>query len=550
MRRPQSTDDTAERPRADAATPTPPVGRARRFAPGAARRVGAQGMGWLRRHASPNLRSLTTQMALGSALIALLAMLVVGVASVIAVRDTFDNVQRTQIAAETQQVALSMGETNSPDLVAGLLETIIRQKAVTVWTVDAAGKLTLAPPLQRANGQQSTELVTDAPTIMAALRRALGGQSQEVQIASDAIPPYALRYCAAAPIRAGGKSSGHIIGAVALASTPETAHPPLTRYALVAEQTILITLLTTMVVAALLAILFSRGVTRPLAWLRMATARMMEGDYTARVRLGEYTAPDELRALALTFNEMAAALERDVGELRAQEQMRRELLANISHELATPLTSIQGYTEALLDGVIHDNKAREETTRLIARQSARLRRLVDQLRQVALFEGGAGALSRAPIDLGALIDETLASLAPEGERQQVTLAAVIAPNLPAVLADADRVTEILLNLLDNALRYTPPGGNVTVTVEQTASPHGPMAQIAVADSGPGVAPADRDHIFERFTRLDASRSAATGGSGLGLAIVKALVEAHGGATTINEAPGGGARFTFTLPFAE
>ncbi|HUY78339.1 MAG TPA: ATP-binding protein [Ktedonobacterales bacterium] len=548
MRRPEPADTTPPR-RPDADTPHAPTPALARWWPvGATLRMGAQGGRWLRRRL--NLRSLTTQMALGSALIALLAMLVVGVASVIAVRDTFDNVQRTQIAAETQQVAVTLGQGNAPDLVASLLQTIIRQKAVTVWTVNDAGTLTLSPPTQSVGGQRASELIADTPAIVAALRRALGGQLQEIQIAGDAIPPFALRYCAAAPIHDGGKSSGRIIGAVALASTPDATHPPLTRYALAAEQTILFTLLSTMVVAALLAVLFSRGVTRPLARLRMATARMREGDYATRVRLRGASAPDELRALALTFNEMAAALERDVGELRHQEQLRRELLANIAHELATPLTSIQGYTEALMDGVIHDTGARDETTRLIARQSARLRRLVDQLRQVALFEGGAGSLDRAPVDLASLIAETLAALAPESERQRVALTAEIAPDLPPVLADADRVTEALLNLLDNALRYTPPGGAVMVIAAQTATPNGPMAQITVADSGPGVAPADRDHIFERFTRLDASRTTATGGSGLGLAIVKSLVEAHGGAITVDERPGGGARFTFTLPFAD
>src|SRR5579863_8785573 len=125
------------------------------------RSAGAQGWRWLRRRL--NLRSLTTQMALGSALIALLAMLVVGVASVIAVRDTFDNVQRTQIAAETQQVAVTLGQGNAPDLVASLLQTIIRQKAVTVWTVNDAGTLTLSPPTQSVGGQRASELIADTP---------------------------------------------------------------------------------------------------------------------------------------------------------------------------------------------------------------------------------------------------------------------------------------------------------------------------------------------------------------------------------------------------
>jgi signal transduction histidine kinase len=259
----------------------------------------------------------------------------------------------------------------------------------------------------------------------------------------------------------------------------------------------------------------------------------------------EVAAPDELRTLATSFNDMAAALQRDVGELRHQEQLRRDLIANVSHELATPLTAIQGFNEALQDNVIADPAEREETHRLIAREAARLRRLVDQMRQVALFEGGAAALQRAPVHLPTLLGEALAVLAPELQRKRVTVEQRVPADLPAVAADADRLTEVVLNLLDNALRHTPEGG----TIDVAATVEGGMVHASIADSGPGIAEGDRERVFERFYRLDPSRTAATGGSGLGLAIVRALVEAHGGAITLDAGPHGGARFSFTLPLA-
>jgi signal transduction histidine kinase len=290
------------------------------------------------------------------------------------------------------------------------------------------------------------------------------------------------------------------------------------------------------------AALFSRRVTHPLAQMAATTARMAEGDYGVRM---EVAAPEELGTLATSFNDMAAALQRDVGELHRQEQLRRDLIANVSHELATPLTAIQGFNEALLDRVIHEPAEREETYRLIARETARLRRLVDQMKQVALFEGGATALHRAPVHLPTLLGEALAVLAPVLQRKRITVDRRVPDDLPAVYADADRLTEIVLNLLDNALRHSPEGGSVTVTATTEAS----LARVSIADSGPGVAAADRERVFERFYRLDPSRAAATGGSGLGLAIVRALVEAHGGTIVLDDGPQGGARFTFTLPLA-
>jgi two-component system sensor histidine kinase BaeS len=269
---------------------------------------------------------------------------------------------------------------------------------------------------------------------------------------------------------------------------------------------------------------------------------MAGGDYAARV---DVRATEELSRLATSFNEMAAALQCDVAKLREQERMRRELVANVSHELATPLTAIQGFTEALIDGVVPDAEARLDTTQLIAREAARLRRLVDQLREVTTYEAGAQTLHLSEVALPSLLDETLSVLAPEVERKRISLATDVPPEIPLVWADTDRLTEVLLNLLDNALRFTPEGGRIEVAAREQVG----RVAISIADNGPGIPTEDRQRIFERFYRADSSRSSTTGGTGLGLAIVRELVEAHGGAIVADERPGGGARFTFTLPMA-
>ncbi|HLY32630.1 MAG TPA: histidine kinase dimerization/phospho-acceptor domain-containing protein, partial [Ktedonobacterales bacterium] len=444
-----------------------------------------------------SLRSLTVQLAFGSVLIALITMITVAVVGLVDVRVAINNVERTQVVSQTQQLATAMGQSNSLTTTLDVAKSLVvsqRRLPYTVWVMDPSGKLLFSPTSldTKTDSVQAQQDKLDAPAIEAALRAALRGQPQEITLQNDIKPPFAQRYCAAAPIHAGGQSNGRITGAVALADTSQAEHPPVARYTLAAENGIFTALLIMIGVAVLLGVLFSLQVTRPLTRLRLATARMARGDYATRVQLGDPLAPNELRALGASFNEMAAALERDVNELRRQEQLRRELLANISHELATPLTSIQGYNESLMDGLAHDARDREETTRLIALQASRLRRLVDQLRQVALYEGGVGQLTIEPLQLAPFVDEALAVVAPEYARKGVTLTSEVPSDLPSTLADSDRLTEILLNLLDNALRATPPGGMVRVAATYEPDVAKPQLRVSVEDTGSGVALAERE----------------------------------------------------------
>ncbi|HYT37520.1 MAG TPA: ATP-binding protein, partial [Ktedonobacteraceae bacterium] len=236
----------------------------------------------------------------------------------------------------------------------------------------------------------------------------------------------------------------------------------------------------------------------------------------------------------------------DVDELRKQEFWRRELIMNITHDLATPLTAIAGLGESLVDGVNQDREDFEATGRIIVRETLRLRRLVQDLHLMAKVEAGAMQPQPKVLRLAAVVDETLAVLATEFERANVEPLNNVAFDLPPAWADPDMLMRVFSNLCDNALRHTPEGGTVVIEARQ----QGNLLEVAVTDSGRGIPPEALARLFDRFYRADSSRQVRTGGSGLGLTIVRAIVEAHGGAIRAENAPQGGARFIFSIPIAE
>jgi signal transduction histidine kinase len=344
------------------------------------------------------------------------------------------------------------------------------------------------------------------------------------------------------PIFDGGQSGARVVG-VLIVIPRSVADNTVPTFLQTIRLAILIVSASIAVLAALAAILFSRTITRPLAKLTSAAHVLASGDYSARVTTNSHS---ELGELASTFNEMATRLEKDVDELRKQELLRRELIMNITHDLATPLTAIAGLGESLVDGVNQDHEDYEATGRIIARETLRLRRLVQDLHLMAKVEAGAMQPQPKVLRLAAIVDEALAVLAPEFERTNVEPRNNVAFDLPPVWADPDMLMRVFSNLCDNALRHTPSGGAVVIEARQ----QGKMLEIAVTDTGRGIPPEALSRVFDRFYRADSSRHATTGGSGLGLAIVQAIVEAHGGTIRAENAPQGGARIIFTIPIAE
>jgi len=276
----------------------------------------------------------------------------------------------------------------------------------------------------------------------------------------------------------------------------------------------------------------ARGMTQPLRDMARAARKMETGDYTTRVHTESI---DEVGQLAHAFNRMSA-------ELESLEELRRDLVANVSHELKTPISALRAHLENLLDGV---ERPDPETLQVMLAQSERLGRLVDQLLDLSRLESGDVPLERERVDLAPLVSQVLSEIEVARPDRHVDLDDRIPEDLPPVLADRERVHQVLFNLLDNAVRFTPAGGRVTVT----ASRHNGSVDVAVADTGPGISAEHLPRLFERFYRVDEARSRDDGGTGIGLAIARSVVEAHGGRIWAESEPGRGSTFTFELPAA-
>jgi signal transduction histidine kinase len=352
----------------------------------------------------------------------------------------------------------------------------------------------------------------------------------------DASRPYVV-----VPIRADAVSTNQIVGVLLVLprSSVDNTTPPFLADVRLA---ILVVSLVVVVLAALAAILFSRTITRPLDRLTRTAQVLASGNYSARVAT---EARGELGELARTFNEMAARLQQDVEELHQQELRRRELIMNVTHDLATPLTAIAGLGEALADGISQNHDDFQETGRIIMRETLRLRRLVKDLHMMAKAEAGAMQPQRRAVRLAPLVDEAFAALIPEFERVNVEPRNNLDYQLPTVWADPDMLSRVFDNLCSNSLRYTPAGGSVAIEAVRQGS----MLVVSVVDSGQGIPTGALPRIFDRFYRADPARQVTTGGSGLGLAIVRAIVEAHGGRVWAENESGAGARINFTLPLA-
>jgi signal transduction histidine kinase len=236
-------------------------------------------------------------------------------------------------------------------------------------------------------------------------------------------------------------------------------------------------------------------------------------------------------------------------QVQTTQQGQRDFLANVSHELKTPLTSIQGFAQAMLDGAAATPEAIQRSATIIFTESDRMRRLVDGLLDLARLDSGLRALNRTTIDLRGLLANVCDRLSLRAKDKGVTLRLDLPPTLPTVHADADRLAQVFGNLLDNALKLTPAGGTVTVSATTPAMPAGATprwVEASVSDTGPGIPADDLSRIFQRFYQVDKSR-ARRSGAGLGLTITKEIVEAHGGTVRAESVVGLGSRFIVRLP---
>ncbi len=283
----------------------------------------------------------------------------------------------------------------------------------------------------------------------------------------------------------------------------------------------------------------SSTITDRIYLLKGAAEKLAEGDLQARVPV---SGRDEVAALANTFNQMASQLETAHKKQRELERLRADLIAWVSHDLQTPLTSIRAIIEALEDGVVDEPDMVKRYLHTAQRDVRSLSVLIDDLFQMAQLDTGGIPLDRAASSLSDLISDTLESFSELASRQGVKLEGSVEPNVDPVHMDTQRIGRVLNNLIGNALRHTPAEGRVEVHARRTTS----GVEVSVSDSGEGIRAEDIPHVFESFYRGEKSRSRATGGAGLGLAISRGIVQAHGGEIKVQSEKGSGSQFTFTL----
>lgn len=287
-----------------------------------------------------------------------------------------------------------------------------------------------------------------------------------------------------------------------------------------------------LVCSLLAAILMARAIYRPLAKVTTAAEQMANGDYSQRIKP---EGPKEIKALAESFNRMTENVE--------QAQLRlRHFVADVSHELRSPLTSIQGFAQALLDGTAADDATKLKAAQIIDEESRRLRHQVDELLELSRMQSNQIIFRKERVNISETLERCTEILAVQAKQKQVTLELKAEPGL-TVTGDNDTLEQVFINLLDNAIKNSPAGGKVNITSGQS---EGKFAKVTVADEGPGIHPDHLAHVFERFYQVPGART----GVGLGLTIAKEIVIGHQGTITIESSPGEGARFTVTLPLTK
>ncbi len=327
--------------------------------------------------------------------------------------------------------------------------------------------------------------------------------------------------------------NGNVIGIFVPMSTPYQGQPRELEFIERINTTLFYGALIGAVFALGLGIFLSRTITRPIRELTQATHAVSEGNLSQQVTVHSN---DELGELAKAFNKMSAELSRSVNA-------RKQMTADIAHELRTPLSLILGHAEAVHDGVLPPTK---ENFEIIREEAARLEHLVNDLRTLSLADAGELTINLQIIEPERLIQEVASLYQFETQKKNISLELDVASPLPAIEVDPARMTQVLTNILDNALRHTPEGGKVVLSMKQT----GDHVELAIHDSGPGLPREDLERIFERFYRADSSRQRdgdPLGGSGLGLAIAKSIVQAHGGQLSAESEAGQGLRVIVALP---
>jgi signal transduction histidine kinase len=304
-----------------------------------------------------------------------------------------------------------------------------------------------------------------------------------------------------------------------------------------------ITGLVAVIIALFVVMKLTRGIVRPLKAMQEIAGAMAQGDYEKQVIV---ESGDEVGKLGVALNSLSQDLAKYIAELKKMEKLRREFVANVSHELRTPLTIISGYNEALLNETVDDPAQVKKYHQQMQEEMVRLKRLINDLLDLSRLQSEHAGLEKEKIPLAALVDSVFNMMKQQADQKNVTLVANTQVPIPDILGNGDRIIQLILIFIDNAIKYTPSDGTVTVNISQEND----QAVLTMADSGVGIPPDDLPYIWERFYKVDKSHSRKDAGTGLGLAIAKQIIELHQAKADVASELGQGTTFTVKFPFVK
>ena len=449
------------------------------------------------------------------------ATLVTGLPSII--RRALQSATGPVLAEQATRVGNRLGATRDP---AALLRDMEGLMSAELMVTDASGKVVYEAVRPGGSGERAVSRLGQTlprDLISSALEgkpRSFSRQLFDRQVVVGV-----------APWRQGGQISGAVVAWRPYLFDRASERAAITQIAIFA--------LSGLGLAILLSLFLTQGIVRRLRRVGAAARALAEGDLTVRAPENDV---DELGELGVSFNHMAERLQVVVEGLQKSERLRRELMAAISHELRTPITSIQGFAEALRDGIVTDPEKQQRYHAVIAVESERLGRLVRDLFDFAKLEAGQFDFRLVSLSPRPWLTEFAEHARTRLESQGLRLELWGDPGAEPILGDRQRLDQVMDNLVDNAARYSPPGGTITIRAEAQAG----LLRLSVEDQGPGIKPEDLPHVFERFFQGTTPGKKA-GGAGLGLAIAQSIVTGHRGQIGVESQPGQGARFWFTLP---
>jgi signal transduction histidine kinase len=455
------------------------------------------------------IHSLQFRLLLAFVLVILVA---IGTVSIFVLQNTGSELERFDIRAEQNQADR-----------AGFLLSQYYQFNNSSWD----GVQTIVEQMATAEGQHI--VVTDSTGVIVANSQG-NSIGKQYHTTAQGIPLFL-----SSPLPIGGRpistSQENVIGTLYI--NPENTRPALTRgLAETINRFLLWGGLLAIAIALVLTLVLSRRISSPVRALTATAKKLGQGDFSQRV---PSKGKGEIAELAQAFNSMADDIERN-------EKLRQNLVADTAHELRTPLSNLRGYLEAIKDDVI---KPDATTINSLYEEATLLTRLVDDLQELALAEASELKLTIQADDISTVIKQVAISSQSQAVDKGISLRTDLPDKLPLCDIDSQRITQVLHNLISNAVTHTPRDGTITISAKES----GKYVEVTVADTGEGIPAEELPNIFERFYRVDRSRSRRTGGSGLGLTIAKRLVEAHGGQISVQSEPGKGSRFTFTIPIS-